>query len=881
MLRDLLLRFRSLFRRNSVETELDDELRFHREQQLEKYLRSGMSAGEARRRLNLEFGGLDQIKEEHRSARGVSFVEHTLQDARYAMRSLIKTPAFTVVAVLTLGLGLGANTAIFSVVYGVLLRPLPLNDPSTLVVMHETTPKVGDVSVAYPNFLDWRTESRAFSAMSVVCDLSANLGGVSQPETIDAEAVSSNFLSMIGVRPRLGRDFSPAEDVSGAAPVALLTDGLWRTHFGADPGVVGRTISLDSRPVTVIGVLPAGFRSLDAIDLLEPVGVWLTGNDRAANRGDRSDTVVVGRLAGGANLASARAELDGIAARLASVYPDTNGQFGVALQPIREVLVGDVRPALLVLFGAVVCVLLIACANVANLCLIRGASRTREIALRVAIGAGRGRIVSQLLVESAVLALLGGLLGLAFAVGGIRGLAWLMPMSTLGGASVALSGPVLAFAATAILASIFVFGLMPALQVTRPQVTTDLNDGGRGGSAGRRQQQWRRVLAIAEVSLALVLLVAAGLMIRSLSRLLSVDSGVQTDHVLTMHLDLRSDRYKQDQSKVQFWRSLLDGVSGLPGVEAAALGTGVPLTNEHSRRDITIEGGAVDTGALPHPDVHVVTPAYASTLGIRLLQGRVFTELDTPQSPYVGLIDRSIADRFFAGTDPVGRRFTFGRTQPGRPAAWITIVGVLEDTRLYGLDNPSRLEVYLPFWQSVRQQSTLVVKSAMDPAALVPLIRSVAASLDRDQPLADISTMNELLGTSVSTRRMTLVLLSVFSTLALVLAAIGIYGVMSYSVAQRTTEFGIRLALGAQWTDVLKTIAAQGLGITGAGIAIGVVVSAGVTRLMSGLLFGVSAVDPVTFVAVVVGVILVALVACAIPGWRALRINPLRALRHD
>jgi putative ABC transport system permease protein len=885
MLRDFIIRLRSLVRRRVVDTELDDELRFHRERQLDAYARAGLSPAEARRRLALEFGGLDQTREACRDARGVSTIDHLFRDVRYGLRGLLKAPGFTIVAVLTLGLGLGANTAIFSVVYGVLLRPLPYAEPSALVVLNETTPKVGLVSVSYPNFEDWRAESRAFRALALVASLDFDLTGASQPETIAAEAVSSNYLAMLGVRPRLGRDFTADEDRPGTAPVVLLGHAFWQSHFGADPAVVGRAVNLDGQPTTIVGVLPDTLRTADSADALLPTGAWLTGNEDAQARGSRGDTVVMGRLAEGVSLDQARIEMEGIASRLARAYPDSNAQFGVSLRPLREVLVGDVRPALLVLFGTTVCVLLIACANVANLSLIRGAGRTREMALRIAIGAGRRRLVSQLLVESGLLASLGGLAGLAFAAAASRGLAWLMPAGALDGADVTLNGAVLAFTGVAVLASTFVFGLTPALQAARAEVTTDLKEGGRSGSPGRRQQRWRAILAVAEVSLALVLLVGAGLMMRSLSRLLAVDPGVETDRVLTMSVGLRADRYDAEVAQHQFWQALLDRTRELPGVESAALGTGVPLTNNHSRRDISIDGLAFEVGALPHPDVHIVSPDYARALGIRLVRGRVFADADREQAPRVGMINRSLAEQYFDGGDPIGRRFAFGRFTFGRgqveSVPWITIVGVLDDTRMYGLDNPSRLEVYLPMAQSVPDGMTLVVKAATDESALVAPIRAVVAALDRDQPIAAIGTLNDLRDQSVSTRRVTYVLLVLFSALALVLAALGIHGVMSYGVAQRAGEIGIRLALGAPASDVLKIVLGQGLAIAATGIVVGTALAFGLTRLMGSLLFAVSAADPVTFVGVGAVVAAIAVLACAIPGWRALRVDPQTALRRS
>jgi putative ABC transport system permease protein len=885
MLSDLSFRVRSLFRRKAVETELDDELRFHFEQQLAKYVNSGLTPDEALRRARIDFGGLDQVKEECREARGVHLLETLLQDMRYGLRMLRKSPGFTVVALLTLALGIGANTAIFSVVYGVLLRPLPYQDPSRLIVLHETTPRVGTVSVSYANFLDWRAQSRAFSKMAAVSSVAFNLAGLGsgldQPENISGAAVSSDFLPMLGVRPMLGRNFDATQDQAGTASVALLSYQLWQSHFGGALNVLGGTVALDGRSFTIIGVLPPDFRWTEQIDLLEPIGV--KANDPDFNdRGDRGDMVVLGRLAPGISFAQARAEMEGIAARLAQAYPGANDQFGVELQPIRDVFVSDLRPAVLVLFGAAVFVLLIACANVANLFLMRGASRTKEIALRIAMGASRNRIIYQILVESFVLASLGGLLSLALAFAGIRGMARLIPVSMLAGASVNLNGPVLLFAAGVVVLCTFVFGLAPASHSTRPDVQSELKESGRAMSASVGQGRMRRALAIAEVSLALILLVGAGLMMKSLYRLLSVDPGIRPDRVLTMNMSLRTAQYGKDPARINFWQRVLASVSELPGVEAAALGTNVPLADDHSRTDITLEGMALPKpGSFPHPDTHSVSPAYASTLGIPLLRGREFTDADTETAPQVAMINTTLAQQFFGHEDPIGKRLMFGHPSANHPPKWIIIVGVAGDTKLYGLANPARLEVYVPFRQSASSHMTLVVKSGTEPAALTSAIRYAIASIDKEQPIFGIATMQQLVNDSVSTRRITLILLGVFGALALVLGAIGIYGVIAYSVAQRTHEIGIRMALGARRGDVVRMILAQGAKIASAGVVIGVIASFGLTRLMANLLFSVSPADPATFAAVAVVLLLVALLASYVPARRTLRVDPMIALRHE
>jgi putative ABC transport system permease protein len=881
---NLFRQLKRFFRREKWDEERSRELQTYLETEITENIARGMSSIDARDAARRKLGNITQVREEIYHMNSLGFLETLFQDARFALRMLRKNPGFTCIAVLTLALGIGANTAIFSVVYAVLLQPLPYIDSSRLVMVNETTPRVGDVSVSYPNFLDWRDRSKTISQWAAACQVSFSLSGVSRPENINGDAVSPNFLSMLGMHPFLGRDFYSAEENPGTPPVLLLSYSLWQSHLGADPNVVGETITLDGRSFTIIGVLPPNYRSPDKTDVLLPIGVWAADDSGSKERADRGDMIVIGRLAPNVNLEMARDEMVGIAARLAKEYPDSNDQFGVKVKPIRDSFVGEMRPAILVLSGAVMFVLLIACANVANLFLVRGAGRTREIALRIAFGASRGRIVRQMLTESFVLALFGGAIGLALAILGIGGMSKLIPQDMLMGATMNLNGVVLLFTAGVAVLAAFIFGLAPAAHLANPNVQSELKEGGRTASSSTGQKRLRGILAVSEVALALVLLTGAGLMMKSLYRLLSVDPGFHADRVLKMEMDLRTQQYEKDPAIRAFWQRVLDGVRALPGVEGASVGTHVPLTDSHGRTDITVEGMVEPApGSYPHPDYHAVSPGYTGTLGISLVRGRAFTNADVEGAQLVGLVNSTLAKKLFPDADPIGKRFKFGRmTEKDKSKwKWITIVGVVGDTKLYGLANPARLEVYVSCLQYPSDGMNLVVRSGVDPAAMTSAIRGVVASIDKDQPIFDISTMNEVVTKSVSNRRITLVLLGLFSALALILSTIGIYGVISYSVAQRTHEIGIRMALGAHQSDVLRMVLGQGAKIALIGIGIGIVAAFGLTRLMASLLFSVSAFDPITFAGVAITLTIVALAACYIPARRATRVDPMVALRYE
>jgi putative ABC transport system permease protein len=870
---------RNLFLPRRVDVDLDQEVHSHLEMLTEENIRAGMPPKEAERAARIELGGMEQVKEQVREEQIGNWLHSVISDCRYGVRQLRKNPGFTAVAVLTLALGIGANTAIFSVVNAVLVRPLPYKDASQLVILQETDPRVGDVSVTYPDFLDWRHQSHTLAQMAAFHNKGFNLSGVEQPERIVGYGVSPNFLSMLGVRPVLGRDLLLAEEKQGTDPVVLLSYKLWQSHFGADPQVLGRSIMLDSQSFTIVGILPPAFGFLGRSDIIAPIGVWA---DKFMDRGNHGDLGVLGRLAPGATVAQASTEMGVIASGLAQQYPDTNRDEGVNLYTLRDIFVGDTRPAILVVFGAVTFVLLIACLNVTNLFLVRSTVRAKEISVRLALGAGRGRIIRQLLTESFLLALLGGGLGIVVGVWGITGISHLLPTDSFQSMGVQMDLGVLTFTAVIIMLVAVAFGLGPALQASRQDVQETLKEGGRGSTSGAAQHRLRCLLATTETSLALVLLVGAGLMLNSLYHLLRVSPGFQPDRVLTMEMDLRSTQYSKPAAVINFWQQVLDRVHTIPGVETVAVGTNIPLTNDHNRSDITIDGlPSPPSGDSPHPDWHVISSGYTTVLGVPLLRGRLFTDADNETSPPVALINARMAQRFWSNGDPIGHRFTWGHPENNKETKWITIVGVLGDTKLYGLGNPSRLEVYLPFGQKLANDMNLVVRSAADPALLTSAIQESVAAVDKDQPIFGITTMKEVVDNSESTRRVTLVLLALFSALALVLAAIGVYGVIAYSVQRRTQEVGIRVAFGAQKIDILRLVLKEGIRLTLLGVAIGIVAALGLTRLMSALLFGVSPTDPLTFLGVAALLTLVSLAACYIPARRATRVDPMIALRYE
>ncbi len=798
-----------------------------------------------------------------------------LQDLRYGLRMLAKNPGFTVVAVLTLALGIGANTAIFSVVNSVLLRPLPYHEPDRLVFLSENSTQVPEMSICYPDYLDWLKQNRVFSELAIFQPDSLNLSGREEPERLSVWNVSSNFFTTLGVVPVVGRNFLPSDDQAGANPVVLISYELWQRRFAAKDSILGQSLMLSGNPFTVAGVLPRDFKFYLASDLFVPIGPQ---SGSLMRRGNHSGIYGVARLNPGVTVEHAASEMQTIARRIALEFPATNTGVDVFVKPIQEELAAGVRPALLALMAAVGFVLLIACVNVANLMLARSASREREMAIRATLGAGRARLVRQLLTESILLAGLGGILGLLLGAWGIAGLVRLIPAELQTLVQIRIDPVVVVFVAGVAFLAGILFGLAPAFASPNVDVNTALQEGSRGSTSGarRRLRDW---LVISEMALALVLLVCAGLMMKSFRAVLDVNPGFNPNNVLTMRVSLPDSKYPQKAQAVQFFRTVLERLHAVPGVLEAALVTPLPLSGQGWQGDLLFDGKPIpELGREPNSNYHFISPDYLSTMGIPLLEGRNFTLADDENSPSVALVSSSFAKRYWPGEGAIGKRFRFVRNQQD---TWKTVVGVVGDTKQYGLDSKTKTEFYVSFLQRPIYYTTLVVRTAAAPLSFAPRISKEIRAVDPDQPVYHLETMDQYLDQSLATRRTTAILLGLFAGLTIVLAAVGIYGVISYGVAQRTHEIGIRMALGARPQNVMRLILAQGAKLALIGIAIGLAASLALTRLMSTLLFGVSPFDPATFSIVAVLLSLVALAACYIPARRAMRVDPMVALRYE
>ncbi|MGA9774079.1 MAG: ABC transporter permease [Blastocatellia bacterium] len=806
-----------------------------------------------------------------------------LQDVRFSLRMFAKKPGFAFVVVLALALGIGANTAIFSVVNTVLLRPLAYRNSDRLIWLRETNPSadIKEETLSPPNYLDWKTQSQSFEDMGAFASTRVTLtSGSGEPERINAAYVADGFFSVLGAEAKIGRTFTPEEDRPGAQPVAVLSNGIFERRFGSDSNLIGNTITVNGHAFTVVGVMPKDFQTPKPDDR-RPPEMWLplaVDYNKEHRRGDYLNAIA--RLKTDRTVEQARAEMETITGRLEQQYPDTNSGWGAIVMPLHERFVGDIRPALMVLLGAVCFLLLIACANVANLMLARSTARQKEIAIRTALGARRSRIIQQLLTESVMLSLTGGALGLLFAFWGVEVLTSLSPGSIPRLSEIGVDGRVLAFTLGISLLTGIIFGLLPALQASNPNLNETLKEGGRSSVEGTRGGRLRNVLAVAEVALALVLLIGAGLMARSFMRLQDVNPGFDAQRVLTVGLFLPSTKYKEGPQLVAFYKELLSRTESLPGVVSAGAIDTLPLDVGGNVLGFAIEGRPPQQPGDDTPDAEhrVVSADYFRAMGIPLLRGRLFEEQDGPNAPQAILINETMANRYFPGEDPVGKRINLGDPESN---PWQTIVGIVRDTRHEALSADPYSQMYAVHTQSPRRSLALVLRTSSDPLSLVSAIRSRIADMDSDLPLSNMRTMEQILSESIMRPRFNMLLITIFAVVAMVLASVGIYGVISYSVSQRTHEIGVRIALGARPGDIFRMVVGQGLKIALAGVGAGLVAALALTRVMVSLLYGVQATDPLTFAAISAALTAIVIMASYIPARRATKVDPMISLRYE
>jgi putative ABC transport system permease protein len=888
------LTLRSLGRVEAVKQDIDEELRLHLELRTAEHIAAGLKPNEAAREARKRFGNLQSVREECRDTRGASLGEQTLQDLRFGLRMLHKNPGFTAIAVLTLALGIGANTAIFSVVDAVLLRPLAYPDSGQLVWLSERGPDWSGGSISYPNFNDWRNQQSVFERFGVYSGNNFTLTGAGEPVRLAGAMMSADVFAALRTPPAIGRVFREDEDKPGAPPVAVISHALWQNRFGGQAGIVNQTINLNGKPYTLLGVMPAGFEFPDIVDLWVPVGT-VTAESSWQKRDNHPGLFGLARLKPGVTLEKARTDLDVIAVRLEQQYPESNQTRRVQIDRLLDNKVGNVRRALWILFGAVSFVLVIACANVASLLLARAAAREKEMAVRAALGAGQWRITRQLLTESSLLALLGAVVGLLFAKGALRIVAALAGESLPRAAEISLDPRVLLFSGLLAVLTGILFGLAPAWHARRVDLQGTLKEAGRGATSSRAGL--RQGLVIAEVALTFVLLVGAGLLLLSFHRLMRVNPGFVTDRVLTFRINFAGDRYQTVEQQILFCQAVLEKLRGLPGVRAASLASqnSIPLQEGGWDMRFLIEGRPEPAPQLqPSLQFHLIAPDYFQAMGIPLLQGRDFTEQDnrehlrgTASGTDWGaglnsiIIDEEFAKRYWPNQNPLGQRVRIPWGERGRQPV-VTVVGVVgrvKENRLR--EQGGMVQAYFPIYQQTLGNMAVVVKTAGEPAALLATMRQQVAQLDPTQPIFGISTMKEMRDHNVAPDRLNLGLLGGFAVLALVLASIGLYGLLSFTVTQRQREIGVRMALGAQRSDILHLVVGQGMRLILAGVGIGLLVSFALTRVLASVLFKVEPTDPLTLVTVTFTLCAVAVLACSIPARRATKIDPMVALRNE
>ena len=799
-----------------------------------------------------------------------------MTDLRYALRQLIKSPGFAAVTILTLALGIGACTAIFSVVNAVLLRPLDYPDPARLVVIRETQlPDFPEFSVSPPNYLDWEKQTKSFENLAAYSGSRINLTGDGEPQQLIGVKATAHYFDVYGIKPALGRMFLPEEDAPGKNHVVVLSNPFWHRVFGGVADVVGRPIQLNGEPYTVVGVAPLGFGIASKVDAWMPMAFdpkEIANDNRGAHYLN-----VAGRLRPGVTVAQAEAELKVLAAQLATQYPDSNKGWGIFVMPLQDYSVRDVRVVLYTLLGAVGCVLLIACANIANLLLARATARHREISIRAALGASRARLIRQLLTESVLLALCGGLAGMLLARWGLDALLALAPANLPRVTDIHLDSGVLVFSLALSVITGLVFGIAPAWLAARADVNEALKQGSRGSTEGGARGRLRSALVVIEVTLALMLLGGAGLLARSFMQLAHVDPGFTPESATVLRLSLPQKKYALPEQQNAFAGALLERVKNLPGVQAAGLTHSMPLVSDYVL-GFNIEGRpAIAPSDLPNTNYYAVTPEYFRAMGIRLIRGRVFTAQDDAKAPRVAIINETLARQHFPNEDPIGKRINI----TNGPDTWREIIGIVGDIKQYGVDKATSNQSYEPFAQVPFSSLNVVIRTSGPSTALLGAIRPTVYAVDKDQPIGTIRPLEEIVADSIARQRFAMTLLTVFSLVALVIAAVGIYGVMAYSVVQRTGEFGIRMALGAQQRDVLRLVLAQGGKLVGLGLIIGLAATLAASRAMGSMLFNTSAQDPLTLGGITLLLGAVALAACLLPASRATKVNPIEALRME
>jgi predicted permease len=877
-------RIRTWLSPRPVDQDFEHELQAHLDLLTDENVRRGMNLDEARRAARLRLGGLTQLKETNRELRGLAMLEAFFQDTRYAVRMLRKNPGFTAVAVLTLALGIGANTAIFSIVYAMLLKPLPYSQPEQLLTLFEAQPQAGVKATgwSYANFAEVREQNRIFSDMAGSQQHQLTLTGRGEPSVVSTSVVTPELFSVFGQRPLMGRAFYPEDGKPGAPAAVILSENLWRGSFGADPNVIGTSINLDKRSFTIVGVMPAVFRFpilTESQQLWIPLvqdplfGSWM---ERRGGHWLR----VTGRLKPGVSTTQVQAELDEIGARLAKEFPAENDGWSIRFMPLKQLIVGDVKSALLVLLGAVGLVLLIACANIANLLLTRATSRAREIAVRSALGAGRSRIVRQLLSETLVLGMLGGLAGIALAYAGVYGLTSLMPRDVPQVNAIRVDNFVLGFALLLSGVASGAFGLAPALFAANSNLQSSLREGGaRSGESGDRRRV-RGFLAAGEIALAMALLVAAGLLLRSFSKLMAVGPGFDAQHVVQADISLPRFQYSMPQQWAAFSEELLTRLQSEPGMRDAAVVVPRPMTDGFVNLGFDIVGNPpVSLGTSRTANYVSVSPDYFRVMEIPLLSGRLFDRHDVSSSPRVSLISETMARIYFANQNPLGKQILFGF--PPDIGTAREIVGVVGDVRDVALEQDPGAMMYVPYAQAPFWGANVVVRSTLGPASVAGAIRRNVQQIDKDLPVTDVAMMKDSIDATVAQPKFRTFLLGLFAAMALVLAATGIFGVISYSVSRRTNEIGIRVALGASRNTILRMVLRETLVLTCAGLALGVPAALAASHLLGHMLFNVSANDPATLSAVAFTLALVAAIAGYIPARRAMRVDPMVALRHE